>query len=52
MKTLESVVENFIDSIDSAKKTGIVGRYTLDEIKNIKDYCVKSECFGDFDSFL
>ena len=33
MKTLESVVENFINSIDSAKKTGIVGRYTLDEIK-------------------
>lgn len=52
MKTLESIVENFIDSIDSAKKTGIVGRYTLDEIRGIKDYCAKSKCFGDFDSFF
>lgn len=52
MKTLESIVENFIDNIDSAKKTGIVGRYTLDEIKNIKDYCEKSECLRDFDSFF
>lgn len=52
MKMLESIVENFIDNIDSAKKTGIVGRYTLDEIKNIKDYCEKSEYLRDFDSFF
>lgn len=52
MKTLGSVVENFIDRIDSAKKTGIVGRYTLNEIKNIKDYCEKSKCLRDFDSLF
>lgn len=52
MKTLESIVENFIDNIDSAKKTGIVGRYTLEEIRDIKDYCTKSKCLGDFDSFF
>jgi len=52
MRTLESLVENFIDNIDSAKKTGIVGRYTLDEIRDIKSYCEKSKCFGDFDSFF
>lgn len=52
MKTLESLVENFIDNIDSAKKTGVVGRYTLDEIKNIKDYCAKIKMLQNFDSFF
>ena len=52
MKTLESVVENFIDSIDSAKKTGIVGRYNLDEIKILRGYCEKSKCLRDFDSLF
>lgn len=52
MRTLESLIENFIDNIDSAKKTGIVGRYTLDEIRDIKNYCEKSKCLVDFDSFF
>lgn len=52
MKTYESVIEGFIDNIEQAKKTGVVGRYTIDEIKRIQDYCSKADCNGTFNSYF
>lgn len=52
MKTVESLVESFLDKIPNAKITGYVGQYNVADIDTIINFLNNNQCGGFFEKYF
>lgn len=52
MKTIESLVESFLDKIPNAEITGYIGKYSVSDIDTIKNFFDNNGLCGFFDKYF